>query len=624
MLNLRQKNLFLRILLCGLIVQLFLGTLFQANAARRHNSKNIKTRYQLVFETNLPKKMLDFVKEQSVLLQKIKTPPDSALALTRRVKRDVLAFQKVLKSYGYMDAQIEPVIEDASFPHKIRIKIREGIRYSLQEIQFFSEHGPYIPPAKISQMQKGNFFETSKIRKLEEKIIVYAQNNGYPFSEFKKHQLTYDKEKKIIHVNIYIHLNELMRFGIVTIDGNKRTKNNYILNRLSWKQGDLFSQELLDESRKNIIKSDIFDGITMKPLREEAKNGIVPIHIQLVENKRHFVGAGLDASSEEGFGGKLFWGHRNLFNKGENLKLQYERQRFKRGFEATYKMPDIFLQNQYLAQSLEVKKQNTDAYQSTERHYKIAFEHHFSKIYNKNNGMEFSFEKVDDKNFRIISFPQFFAIDSTRNLLDPKNGKRISLLLQPDFVFGKKNHPFFTVEFEASKYISLDKNSTHILALRTKLGTIISSSFDALPKTRLFYAGGANSVRGYGYQKIGPLSSDARPKDRGPLGGRSLWEGSMEWRYRFLDSFGIVPFVDFGALSQNKFIKFKNLLSKKNDTKKNDAKMDDSRLFWGAGIGGRYYLGDIGPVRADIALPLNRRKGIDRFMQFYASFGQSF
>ena len=42
-----------------------------------------------------------------------------------------------------------------------------------------------------------------------------------------------------------------------------------------------------------------------------------------------------------------------------------------------------------------------------------------------------------------------------------------------------------------------------------------------------------------------------------------------------------------------------------------------------AGVGVRYFTG-FGPLRADIAFPLNRRSDVDDTFQFYVSFGQAF
>lgn len=613
--NISENSFILRALFFMLSLMLLNLSIIDLCDAKIKRQKKAQTNYVVSFETDLPKKIIDILKKQSELQQKMAKSPASLLALTRRIKKDVALFQKIVKSYGYIDVNVTYDVLEEKQPIVVRIKIKAGQKYKLNNFQIFFESGFYDVPYKMHQLKKDDYFESIKIKNAEEKIVLFALNHGYPFVEFKKHVLRFDKENNKVDVDIYIQLNDKMRFGETIIEGNTKTKNIYILNRLGWKEGDVFSQKLIDDTRKNLIKSDIFDGVSIKPLKDKAFNGIVPIHIQIIENKRHYLGAGFDVSTAEGMGGKIFWGHRNLFNKGENFKIGYERQHFKRGFDTIYKIPDVFLQNQYLVQSIAISKQHTDAYQSTERHYDVGLEHHFNKFYKKNNGLGLSYEKVNDQKFRILSLPQSFSIDTTKNLLDPKKGYRLTVKLQPDFVLNNARSHFFTVDFEASKYFSLDKMSTHVLALRGKIGSIISTSFDTFPKTRLFYVGGAHSVRGYGYQMIGPLTDDVNPKNRMPIGGRSLFEGSIEWRYRLTESFGIVPFIDVGALSQNKFIKFKNLGSKT---------IYDSKLFSGAGFGGRYYLGDIGPIRVDIAMPLNRRKKIDRMFQFYASFGQSF
>ena len=70
---------------------------------------------------------------------------------------------------------------------------------------------------------------------------------------------------------------------------------------------------------------------------------------------------------------------------------------------------------------------------------------------------------------------------------------------------------------------------------------------DAIAPSRRFYSGGGGSVRGYGYQRLGP-----RDVDGDPIGGRSLAEFALEARVRlkaFGGNFGIVPFLDGGTLT---------------------------------------------------------------------------
>jgi translocation and assembly module TamA len=104
-------------------------------------------------------------------------------------------------------------------------------------------------------------------------------------------------------------------------------------------------------------------------------------------------------------------------------------------------------------------------------------------------------------------------------------------------------------------------------------------------------------VRGFGYQELGPKDAKGNP-----IGGRSLIEFSLEARYRF-GNYGIVPFIDAGNVYESQY-----------------PKLSGMRL--GAGIGGRLYT-NFGPLRADVAVPLGRRKGESKFA-IYVSIGQAF
>jgi translocation and assembly module TamA len=106
-------------------------------------------------------------------------------------------------------------------------------------------------------------------------------------------------------------------------------------------------------------------------------------------------------------------------------------------------------------------------------------------------------------------------------------------------------------------------------------------------------------VRGYEFRSISP-----RDNDGDLTGGRSLVEGSVELRYRFMENYGIVPFFDAGTVTEDVFPSF------------------NEPIQYAGGLGFRYY-SPIGPIRADIATPLNPRKD-DEPVAFYISIGQAF
>ena len=147
-------------------------------------------------------------------------------------------------------------------------------------------------------------------------------------------------------------------------------------------------------------------------------------------------------------------------------------------------------------------------------------------------------------------------------------------------------------------YLPLDAKARFVAAGRVRAGTLLGASAEQVPAESRFYAGGGGSVRGYGFQTIGPFDdSDI------PLGGRSLLDASLEGRYRYNDTFGVVGFVDAGNVSDAQYPQFDNL-----------------RIGAGAGL---RYMTPAGPLRFDAAIPLNPSDRDDKF-QLYISIGQAF
>jgi len=88
------------------------------------------------------------------------------------------------------------------------------------------------------------------------------------------------------------------------------------------------------------------------------------------------------------------------------------------------------------------------------------------------------------------------------------------------------------------------------------------------------------------------------------IGGRSLFESSLEARIRITDSIGLVPFFDAGSAFESAYPDFRE------------------EIRYSAGLGLRYYTA-VGPIRVDVATPLNRRPGDNRWA-LYIGIGQAF
>ena len=138
-----------------------------------------------------------------------------------------------------------------------------------------------------------------------------------------------------------------------------------------------------------------------------------------------------------------------------------------------------------------------------------------------------------------------------------------------------------------------------VFAAGLSLGSITGAGRDEIPADERFYAGGGGSIRGYAYQSVGPFRQGE------PVGGGSLLEVAFEARLKFTDRLGLVAFLDGGNAYTERFPDF------------------EETLRWGAGLGFRYFT-PVGPLRLDVAFPLNRRPDIDDRFQVYVSLGQAF
>jgi translocation and assembly module TamA len=202
--------------------------------------------------------------------------------------------------------------------------------------------------------------------------------------------------------------------------------------------------------------------------------------------------------------------------------------------------------------------------------------------------------------YYIASLPMKLAYDGSNNLLDPIRGVRIAISVIPALsIQDGPRSSYVTTQLDASTYQPL--SSRLVLAERVRLASINGAALDDLAPSQHLYAGGGNSVRGYGYQDVGP-----RNANNTPIGGLSVSEFSLEARVRtgLADgAFSIVPFVDAGMVGETP-----------------TPTMRGAKI--GVGIGIRYKT-NFGPIRFDIGTPVNPYPGDSR-IGVYVSLGQAF
>ncbi len=336
-----------------------------------------------------------------------------------------------------------------------------------------------------------------------------------------------------------------------------------------------------------------------------------PVRVGLVDRPPRTIEVSAGYSTSEGAGLDVRRTRYNRLGRADTTTYTLRLAELQQRFEAKLALPHWQRPQQTLTLAAGVYNEQTDAYDAMGFIATGDMTRRFGRTSYLTGGLSLdatrSAEKTqvnnttvrgEDRDILTGSVLAAFALDRSDDPLDPARGWRLEARAEPTAAVGDIQAFYFRVQGQGSAYFSFDEEANTVAAIRLKLGTIFGATLDDVSAPRRFYAGGGGSVRGYAWQAIGP-----RLPDNTPQGGLSLFEASFEVRRKVTDRWGVVAFIDAGAIGT-------------------DAYPQGDDFSAGAGIGVRYDLG-FGPIRADFAVPLDKREGDPEF-QIYISIGQAF
>ncbi len=507
-----------------------------------------------------------------------------------------------LHAEGYFDAQVKYIA--GKEPWQGDFSVSPGTRYRLGKIT--------LRGAKPDAEQKKIIATLDKFKNqpvvAEEILLALAEvskqldEKSCRFGLSVEHAVYLDRGAKTAELELTFSAGRKAKMGKVTFKGQKTVKDSYLEKLVNWQEGDCYQNRTVEDLRGALFQSGLFSSVTLDLPRQPARDGRVDVNVTVAERAHRSINAGVTYYSDEGPGLSLGWRHRNLLGGAELLEATLKLSAIQQSLQGRLTSPFFLRRDQKISATAEIANEETDAYDRRAIETGVAVTRQINKRLSLGTGINLSFSRTDDnatlqtENFGLISFPQTMTYDSRNNLLDPKRGWFIEANAEPFINTLGSASPFVRVGGTVRRYQPVGDDT--VIAARAKVGSIQGASLTDVPAAERFYAGGSGSVRGFGYQDIGP------ERNGDPTGGRGLAEGSVEVRHRINEDYGVVAFVDAGSLSE-------------------DSAPDFSDVAVGGGVGLRYYTA-VGPVRFDIAAPLNDNDVTADPVQFYISLGQSF
>jgi translocation and assembly module TamA len=536
-------------------------------------------------------------------------PPDSDAALRSRAADDRDRLNTVARSFGYYDDEIELSIDAMAKPTKVTIAVTPGPRYRLASVEIVPVQGTAFPPgaptvtAAEVGLELGGPALAAPVSLANARIERVYRERTFPFARVTERKVVVDHGTQEMRVTYTVVPGPSTVFGPTRIGGLTTVGQDYVERRLHWSTGQPYDIGLVDKTKDALVASNLFSTVQVEPQQNNGDPGTTPMAVDVTERPPRTVAAGIAYASTEGISGNVSWEHRNLFGEAEDLKLAVLVGQEDSAITADFRRPDILGINWDLVSQLKIDKEDANAYTSDGERLFGGLEYKGFPEIVTGFGLALEHATITDyelqQRYTLVGIPLYARRDASDDLLNPTTGDREGITITPYIDPARTSLAFVSARVNGSYYTKLGKTDRYVLAIMAALGATEGISLDALPKDKRFYVGGGGSVRGYGFQRAGPIGIHDEP-----IGGLSSTEASVELRYKLTETIGLVPFVDAGNVY---------------DTRLPDL---SRAIFVGAGMGLRYYTG-LGPVRLDLATPLHRREG-DGPIQIYVSLGQAF
>lgn len=535
-----------------------------------------------------------------------------------RATNDVDLAERLLRSEGYYDAiassTVTPVPGRAG-EVAVTISATPGPRYAFGAIVIT---GAAAEPAEIARealpLKTGQPIRGIAVEGGEALVALALPERGYPFAKIGQRDILLDEQTHQGDYSLPLDSGPKSTFGGLRTKGREIFDLEHLAVFPRFERGDLYDSRMADDLRQALVATSIFSTVSVEPVAtgEKAADGTEIVDLEVTQRKGPWrsIAGSAGYGTGQGVKAEASWTHRNLFPHEGSLTAKVIAGTLEQGANLTFRRANAGRRDRTFQIGGGVSRTNFDAYQANTINIGVNWSRQSTPLWQKRWTWSYGAEIIGTnekgaaltpdgdrprRNYLIGALPVQVQYDRSDDLLDPTKGYRLLARVSPESSLQGGLSAYARLMGQGTAYYPVSKSL--VIAGRAMASSITGASLDDIAPSRRIYVGGGGSVRGFGFQELGP--KDAQ---NNPTGGLSSVEFALEARYRF-GNFGIVPFIDAGRLGQGSTPSL-------------------SGMRYGAGIGGRYYT-NFGPMRVDIATPINRQPGESRFA-IYISIGQAF
>jgi outer membrane protein insertion porin family len=558
------------------------------------------------------------------------------------LRRDIESIRSFYLKNGFFSVQVrldEVAKDEEKNSVMIRILINEGPQTTVRSLSFTSQD-----LIKERELRKG--LQLVPGIAFNENILEVDRFTLYS-KFFEDGYLAASVTPKVVMDSISVDiLWELepsipVRIDSIRVSGNVKVKEHLVRRELIVEPGEYFRLSRTVESKQNLYNTGFFNSVEIDPYGIDLDRGIANLDVQVRERKMGYIEAGFGVGNVHP--NRVFgeWGQRNLLGRGYTLNL---------GAEFGYR---LFRDNKYRSENWDPQKQYEE-YSGV-----LAFPHIFGTWNTFATSARYTYDATVEpaivrqtglsltlaRRFsRLSTMYLSYSFENIKreNVIDEKESSRrraVDLNFRNDtrdFFFNPTRGTFFTLNTRVAggllgggdDYYSIVPTyreykritGRSVFAWRARFGyarAFGGSVETGVPIESRFFAGGANSVRGYRENTVGPVGSAGDP-----AGGDVILLANAEWRYPLpwlgQYNFGGVFFLDAG----NVWSDIKDIAGEQFKPFVDSGDVDVLDFKYSLGFGIRYYT-PVGPIRLDFGYPIKLYEGQEKY-RIHISLGQIF
>lgn len=512
-------------------------------------------------------------------------PPadDSPAAVAIYAQRARSEARRALEALGYYRPEISVEQISGEEGRVVKITVDPGRPVRLDQIRIdirgdAADDEAFEGLRRALPLKTGDILDHGKYQTSKQAIRNLALNRGYFDGDFLTHRVEVDTIAYSADVNLVFDSGPRYHFGDITYT-DTLFRDSLMERFIPFSAGDPYRSEDVARLNRRLLDSGYFSDVRVRTEREGAPPETVPVDVTLEPRDPNQVGFGVGFSTDVGPRVRLSWDKPYVNERGHALFNSIELSQVKQSVSTRYRIPMQKPTSDYLQLQAGWLSENFADTESEQYTAGVQFEKLLESGWNRALFVRWQqdhFVQGDVEGRTTLVLPGVsYRRNRSRGGLDPNWGDAQSITLEFSEPFVGSDIDLIRLQGSTKWLRTL--GSRHQFLFRLTAGALLASEFERVPSSLRFFAGGDQSVRGYGYQRLAPK------EDGEFVGGKYLTTGSVEYGYRFLEQWRGAVFVDAG-----------NAYSEPNP-----------RTYVGSGIGIRW-ISPVGPVRLDLAWALDK------------------